>query len=257
MSGPREEIESWRLSTDMFRDSEDVGSWRPSGLGWDGQSLQTTASDAVGTVPDNYEPRYAYPLIVWLCDEDCGSAQAMDHIANLSPQNYVGLALEKAALPKRLVQDDARDALVGSLKQLVAIENRIAAVVRDFRQTVHVHSERVFLAGAGHAATTAMLIAMHQPDWFSGCITFGGKFPAEAGLLIRRRRLVGPRFWVSAPKLDRYSNYGEAAMHAARQLIAAGADVTTHLHTGNRLVSRSALVELDRWIISGILAEAG
>ncbi len=256
MNGPREELQDWLLRTEQFRGSADAASWRPSGLGWDGQSLLTTTADAVGTVPDNYEPRYAYPLIVWLCDDDCGSAQAMSHISSMSPQNYVGLALEGAVLPERRQADDARDVLVDTLKHLVEIENRIVAAVRDFRQTVHVHSERVFLVGARRAASTALLVAMHQPEWFSGCVTFGGNYPTEAGLFVRRRRLTGPRFWLSAPQLDRVSNYGEGTLQAARQLIAAGADVTTHLHTSNRLICRSTLLELDRWIISGILAEA-
>lgn len=256
MNGPREELQDWLLRTESFRRSEEVSSWRPSGLGWDGQSLLTSTPDAVGTVPDNYEPRYAYPLIVWLCDEACGSAQAMSHINNMSPQNYVGLALEDAVLPERPNHEDARDSVVSTLKQLVEIENRIVAAVRDFRQTVHVHSERVFLAGAGRAATTAMLVAMHQPEWFSGCVAFGGKFPAEANLLVRQRRMRGPRFWLCAPKLDRTANFGEGTLQAARQLIAAGADVTTHLHSSNRLICPSALLELDQWIISGILAEA-
>lgn len=257
MNGPREEIQDWLFQTGAYCDSDETSSWRPSGLGWDGQSLQRPSLDAVGTVPDNYEPRYAYPLIVWLCDEACGSAQAMSHINQMSPQNYVGLAFDGAVLPERIRHEDTRDVLVGTLRQLIDIENRIVAVVRDFRQTVHVHSERVFLVGAGRAATTAMLVAMHQPEWFSGCVAFGGQFPAEASLLMRRRILNGPRFWLSAPQFDRKINFGEATLQAARQLIAAGVDVTTHLHSSNRLISRSALLELDRWIISGILAEAG
>jgi len=257
MNNPREELQDWLQRTEIYVGSYDAGSWRPSGLGWDGQNLQRPALDAVGTIPDNYEPRYAYPLIVWLCDEVCGSAQAMSHINQMSPQNYVGLALDGAVLPEQARNEDSRDLLIGTLRQLIDVENRIVAVIRDFRQTVHVHSERVFLIGAGRAATTAMLVAMHQPEWFSGCVAFGGKFPAEASLLVRRRLLTGPRFWLSAPQLDRKVNYGEATLHAARQLIAAGLDVATHLHSSNRLICRSALLELDRWIISGILAEAG
>lgn len=254
MNGPREEIESWRLRSEYFHDPAEVSSWRPSGLGWDGQSLLTSSPDAVGTVPDNYEPRYAYPLIVWLCDENCGSARAMSHIANLSPQNYVGLALDGAVLTKR-PNEPVADAIVSVLKELVSIENRLVSVIRDFRQTVHVHSERVFLVGAGAAAATAILVALHQPDWFGGCVAFGGQYPAEANLLVSRRRLSGPRFWLSAPEFDRH-RLREDTLQAARQLIAAGADVTTHSHRSRQVVSDEALLELDRWIINGILTES-
>ena len=215
---------------------------------------------AYGIVPANYEPRYAYPLVIWLSGNDCAAPQSLAHIAGMSPQNYVGISIKGCSSTFPDVADRSEqsglDAAVDTLRWLVDIENRIVAAVKEFRRTVNVHMERFILAGAGDAASTAMLVAIHQTDWFNGCVSFGGSFPAASRLLTRHSDLTSRRFWLSAPGDRSGWSRAEQTRHAARQLIASGADVTTQFDSSALLVSPHMLKAVDQWIITGILAEA-
>lgn len=209
---------------------------------------------SAGLIPENYEPRYPYPLVLWLPSSECDTDEALGHIGNMSPQNYVGLAVEGCVLGANAGGSSSLDFAVDQLRQLVDIENRIVAAVRSFREIINVHTERIFIAGIGEGASTAMLLAMHQPEWFGGCISFGGEFPAAASLIPHRPELDGKRFWLNSPRRNSGLTSAGRTRHAARMLIAAGADVATRLDDSHLPVSQSMLRDLDEWLIRGILA---
>lgn len=213
---------------------------------------------AAGIIPASYEPRYAYPLVVWLTGNDCSTDDALQNIAEMSPQNYLGLAVEECLFEDANSERTGFDFPVEFLKRLVDVENRIVSAVRSLRQVVNVHTERIFLAGAGDAASVALLIAMHQPEWFGGGIVFGGSFPPAAKLLANRRALVGSRFFLSAPAGRSTWQTTVGVRNSAKQLVSAGADVSLSVNNAetDSIVPRRALKELDEWIISGILADA-
>jgi phospholipase/carboxylesterase len=209
---------------------------------------------SAGLIPENYEPRYPYPLVLWLPSDECDTDEALGHIGNMSPQNYIGLAVEDCILKTSQSKPSSLDSAVDQLRQLIDIENRIVAAVRSFREFINVHTERIFIAGVGEGATTAMLVAMHQPDWFGGCISFCGEFPAAASLIPGRPELDGKRFWLNSPGGRSSFTSSGKTRHAARMLIAAGADVATRVDDSHLPVSRSMLRDLDEWLIRGILS---
>lgn len=213
---------------------------------------------SAGTIPESYEPRYAYPLVVWLTGKDCGVDESLSHIAAMSPQNYLGLAIDECLFDKPESAQNDFDMPVEFLKRLVDVENRVVNAVRSVRQVLNVHTERIFLAGAGDAASVALLLAMHQPEWFGGCIAFGGSLPPAAKLLANKAELSGKRFFLGAPGGRSTWQTTSSVRNSAKQLVSAGADVSVSVNaseTGS-LVNRLTLREVDQWIISGILADA-
>lgn len=202
---------------------------------------------ASACVPWNYEPGYAYPLIVWLTDEQTSADAALDHISQLSPQNYLGLTVDGCELS---VSGQAMNP--GDVELLTAAENQIVSAVQTMRESFNVHSDRVFLAGAGTSASAALLIALHQADWFAGAISFGGELPALARLLAHRREVAGRRFWLSGPRAESLWPESGPLVDASRSLLSMGADVTTCLDDTNVLVAKSALRRLDEWILASI-----
>src|SRR5258706_3168891 len=44
-------------------------------------------------LPHNYEPKYPYPLVIWLHDGEWTALELLDLMSRISPQNYLGLAL--------------------------------------------------------------------------------------------------------------------------------------------------------------------
>lgn len=220
------------------------------------QKFQVTNSVA-GTVPTNYEPRYAYPLIVWLCDADCTQDQALDHIAAMSPQNYLGLTLDNI---RPATSENGLERAVEFFQQLVDVENKIVTAVRRFRELVNVHTERIFLAGYGSAAESALTILAHQPDWFAGCLSFSGRYP-KINELIGKRSLRGKRILLSARSGRDFWQAEQETQHAARMLIAGGASVTTKYHSSmaarfgdsiDETVSDHELRDVDQWIIANL-----
>ncbi len=211
---------------------------------------------AVGTIPSNYEPRYAYPLVVWLTDSQCPIESALEYVSELSPQNYVGLAIDdciiQSILPSKV---SASESMVEFLRRVADTENRIVRLIRDFGRDVNFHMDRLFIAGVGDAATTALLIAMHQPDWFAGCISIDGQFPPAGQLLARNVELAGRRFLLSSRGGRSAFRSAQATRHIARQLIASGANVRTQIESLDEQLTPSALRAIDDWILSGILSK--
>jgi phospholipase/carboxylesterase len=209
---------------------------------------------AVGTIPSNYEPRYAYPLVVWLTDSQCPIESALRYVSALSPQNYVGLAIDDCIIQSILPSTvSASESMVDFLRRVADAENRIVRLIRDFGRDVNFHMDRLFIAGIGDAATTALLIAMHQPDWFAGCIAIDGQFPPAGQLLSRNVELAGRRFLLSSSGGRNAFRSAQATRHVARQLIASGANVQTQVESLDEQLAPSTLRTIDDWILSGIL----
>ena len=213
----------------------------------DSPLVQAITETATASVPWNYEPNYSYPLIVWLTGKELSASEALDCIAQLSPQNYLGLAIEGCEL-------NAADGGMhpGGVAELSAAEDRIVSSVMSMRESFNIHPDRVFLAGAGTSANAALMIGLHQADWFAGAISFGGEVPALAQLLAHRREVTGHRCWLSgSTTVSQWPEDGPLAA-SSRTLLSMGADVTTCLDDSSTIVSRKALRQLDEWILAAI-----
>jgi phospholipase/carboxylesterase len=259
MNRSRPDLKNWREFVGSAWHNDASSEWLVDDVslpGILGQSVNAVTPDAVSIIPSNYEPRYAYPLVVWLCGKECPSHQALEHIARLSPQNYVGLAIEDAAVETRDQEAAPSDMMVDLIRQMADVESRVVNAIRVFRESVHVHSERIFLAGIGRDASTALLIAMHQPAWFAGCIAFGGQVPPLAQLFTQHRELAGKRFWLGSASNRRTVGSGDAVNHSLKTLIQSGADVTARAYPASAPITPTMLRDVDDWIISGILSNA-
>ncbi len=126
--------------------------------------------------PERYEPRYDYPLIVWL--HSCRSSEReLEHIMPaLSLQNYVACA------PRGNVSCDDQRGLYrwGQSPASAAIAEE---VVFESMETAcaqfSVARHRIFLAGFGSGATTAWRLALRYPQRFAGVVAMCGDFPHE------------------------------------------------------------------------------
>lgn len=119
-------------------------------------------------IPERYEPNYAYPLIIWFHDEN-SSENELDIVMNaIGDQNYCGLAIRGN---RRLPESDcfgwSSDALNFGTTSLHDLVNVTA---RRLRRAVHIHSERIFVAGSGTGADVALQLFAERPEWFAGAI---------------------------------------------------------------------------------------
>ncbi len=124
--------------------------------------------------PESYEPRYDYPLVVWLHSCASSEQELAAVMPELSLRNYVSCA------PRGTVACDedgkffrwGKSAACAAIAEEIVFE-AIALACRQFS----VAKQRVFLAGFGGGGTMAWRIALRYPQRFAGVVSICGDFP--------------------------------------------------------------------------------
>ena len=124
--------------------------------------------------PERYEPRYEYPLIVWLHSCYSSELELENVMPALSLQNYVSCA------PRGTTACDSegkfyrwgQSAAATAIAEEIVFET-ISLAARQFS----IAENRVFLAGFGGGATMAWRIALRYPKRFAGIVSVCGDFP--------------------------------------------------------------------------------
>lgn len=201
------------------------------------------------SVPESYEAKYAYPLIVWLCGQQHDEQELLSLTRRIDSRNYLGMAFP-VDVPQHA---ESLDHWVPSAHEL----DRIATSLKDaccrMRADYHLHTERVYLAGFDDAATIALELVLQRPEWFAGAMTFGGTFPRTDKPLTRFRDLPGKRVMIGADIRDLRHNAADLA-RTGRMLHRAGVDVSTRVYDSDRQVTPQMLSDMNHWIMGGITA---
>ena len=154
--------------------------------------------------PMHYEPKYAYPLLVWLHGTGGDERQIMRIMPLISMQNYVavaprGLPTGQAGQPTgRAGQPTGRadcsatfDLSVSAILQrrkeqydwllssdnLATLEQRVFDCIAIAGARCNIAAHRVFIAGFGTGGTAALRLATLFPEHFAGAASFGGGTP--------------------------------------------------------------------------------
>jgi phospholipase/carboxylesterase len=215
----------------------------------DDRRLQAPSGHPCGVfVPENYEPNYAYPLIVWLHESGRSERDIVEVLPMISMRNYLGLALRGTAR----ASDDTGAAFNWSRTKnaSLAFEEQLRASVRQMRRDFHIHTERVFLVGAGEGGTMAWDLFLTRPHWFAGVAALGGRFPWGRRPLRQFRDLNGKHALVVAESQNSASR--AQAKEAGRLLYAAGMEVAVRAPAAGRASSAPLLRQVDRWIMRAI-----
>ena len=121
-------------------------------------------------VPERYEENYAYPLVIWFHDAGQDEGQLESVISSISSQNYCGLGIQgNLALPDGKSFDWNSELLEYGE---VPLRDLLSVTIRRLRKVSHIHSERIFLAGAGTGADVALQQLAQTPDWYAGALLF-------------------------------------------------------------------------------------
>ncbi|HXY35267.1 MAG TPA: hypothetical protein VEI07_13635 [Planctomycetaceae bacterium] len=198
-------------------------------------------------VPENYEPNYAYPLVVWLHESGKSERDIVEVLPMISMRNYLGLALRGTAR----TNGESPDGFGWSHTRHAgfAFEERLHASVRQMRRDFHVHTERVFLVGAGEGGTMAWDLFLARPQWFAGIAALGGRFPWGRRPLRQFRTLCGKHALIAG---DGQKASSAQAERVGRLLYAAGMEVAVRVPPCGRASSRPLLRQVDRWIMRAI-----
>lgn len=199
-------------------------------------------------LPQAYEPRYPYPLLVFLHGHGEQERQWIDAVPNLSRRNYICIGLRGIRRIER--GNDQSGFGWGRHRRCDGmIEEYVLSAVQETMRVCHVHSERIFLAGFCEGASVAYRLGFSFPDKFAGIVALNGWLPE------------GP---IPLGKPSQQSNLGvfvghgtennavplERAREAYQLLVAAGMKVSLRLYPSGHSLCPNMLRDVDRWLIA-------
>lgn len=228
-------------------------------------------------VPRQYEPNYAYPLLVLLHGKGGDEDQLVRAMPAVSRRNYVGLGLRGP------VEVHKRDRPVGyswgpefdvpgrssfrtprplapaeqffralhepESDPMTRLEDGVFAGIRGIRGHLHVHSERIFLVGFGEGAAVAYRLGLSFPDRFAGVVAINGWLPSNFRALARFGALrdfpvlAVHGAWNSRVPLDQ-------ARRDVATLRAGGLQVAFQSYPCNHRLDQDMLADVDTWIMN-------
>ncbi len=203
--------------------------------------------------PVGYEPRYAYPLIVFLHGHGGNEEQILRLAPRVSRRNFVALGLRGPIClgPNR---KGALEYSWGDATDLPKNEDYLLEAIRQIRLHYHIHSERIYLAGFAEGATLAYRLGLTFPERLGGVIALNGAMPRENRPLLRLPELRA---------LNVFIGHGIAnsvvpislARQDERLLWSAGLDVQMKTYPTTHRMHKDMLRDMNRWIITRCQAE--
>ncbi|HEY1192275.1 MAG TPA: dienelactone hydrolase family protein [Gemmata sp.] len=191
-------------------------------------------------LPTDYQPKYAYPLVVLFhADGECE-----EHSARLVPQlsrrNYIVLCLRG---PVNLgLRADGRPAFGWS----GAASNRGSKAALAYATSRYsVHPDRVFLLGVGEGATAAYRLGLELGDRVAGVVALNGELPKGRLPASKLRVLIG--HGTANPVVP-----VAGARRAATELTRSGATVRVTRYATSHRVHPDMLGDANRWIMQQI-----
>jgi len=124
-------------------------------------------------LPSDYQPKYAYPLVVLFHSSGGDEDAAARLVPLLSRRNYiaacprgpVALGCGPTGQPGFAWGGDPR------------ADEYLLATVAHARQEFHVHAERVYLIGIGEGASAAYRVALAMAGKVAGLVILNGQLP--------------------------------------------------------------------------------
>jgi phospholipase/carboxylesterase len=200
-------------------------------------------------LPTGYEPRYAYPLLVFFHGHGGNEEQILRLAPRLSRRNYISIGLRGPIElgPRRAGRLGYS---WGDMRQDALVEEYLLRAVEQTRRSYHVHSERIYLAGFGEGATLAYRLGLSLPEKLGGVISFNGAMPRQGRPLFRLPALRQLRLFIGHGIANSVVPLS-LAQRDFRLLYTAGVQVTMHTYPSNHKLHTDMLRDVNRWIIAG------
>jgi|YNPBryunderm2012_1023409.scaffolds.fasta_scaffold14259_2 phospholipase/carboxylesterase len=207
-------------------------------------------------LPEGYEPRYPYPLLVLFHGHGQNEEQVLRLAPRVSRRNFVAISLRgPELLGTRL---DGRpccgwgDGLPDADE---IIEESVVRAVEQTRRTYHIHSERVYLVGVNEGAKAAYQTAFKLSGRIAGIIALNGQIPRPApGTPLFRLQQVRKLRVLIGHGIANVQVPLSLAERDHRLLYAAGADVTFHRYPTTHRLHPDMLKDVNRWVIGHVNA---
>jgi phospholipase/carboxylesterase len=190
-------------------------------------------------LPTDYQPKYAYPVVVLLHADGSSEADAVRWIPRLSRRNYLALCVRG---PVPLGRGFDGCPLFGWPRKADAL---IAAALRSVATRYSVRPQGVYLVGVGEGGAAAYRFARAYPNFVAGVVACNSQLPAVRG------RISSLQFLIAHGDTNTRWPLAEAR-RAARRLAAAGAEVHFQRYPTSHRLHPDMLRDANRWIMSHV-----
>lgn len=208
--------------------------------------MQVSQRASTVYLPEHYEAGYAYPLIVWFHGDGASENELHRVMPMISDRNYIGVALRGDVTSANGCSWSADAANSPELM------NDVRLIATALRRQYHIHSERIYLAGFGSGATTAVKLMLNKPEWFGGVISFSGEMPSTDAPMARADELKDKRVLLATNLSASKTGVGDVVA-AGRMLYSVGMKVGTRVYQDSATVPTTKMLrDLDSWLMDDI-----
>lgn len=203
--------------------------------------------------PMHYEPKYTYPLIVWLHGQGADERQLMRIMPMVSMRNYVAVAPRGSCSEKMGSHGKTGYDWNQTAEVIHQAQQRVSDCIAQAERKFRISRQRVFLAGFDTGGTMAFRVAMNCPNRFAGVLSFCGPFPSgqtPLGRLTEARKL--PVFLAVGRDSQEYPATEVCAN--LRLFHTAGLSTTLRQYPFGHELGPQMLADMDRWIIEQVTA---
>jgi len=201
--------------------------------------------------PLGHEPGYDYPLLIWLPNltEACDAAGASDSSEAPIRRGFdLGRVMKQVSLRNFVA---VQPVLSGDKDRGLSLDEAVWRTIERVSDRIAIHQRRIFLVGHQAGGSDAFRIACRHPREFAGVISLGGSFPLDEALF---SQLADVRRLPMLFCCQRENVLAQAAQtdRMLRLFHAAGASLAMRIYPGDNDLSRSVLVDVNRWIMDEV-----
>lgn len=198
-------------------------------------------------LPTGYEPRYPYPLLVFLHGRGGNEEQILKLAPRVSRRNFIAISLRG---PRCLGL--RREGHVGYSweddSDATLLEDYVLRAVEQTRLNYHIHSERVYLAGYAEGASLAYRLGLTFPEKFGGVISLNGAMPRVDRPLFRLPELKALRVFIGHGIANPMVPL-TLAQQDHKLLYSAGLNVDLRTYATTHRIHADMLRDVNRWMI--------
>ncbi|MGH9818180.1 MAG: alpha/beta hydrolase, partial [Candidatus Acidiferrales bacterium] len=202
--------------------------------------------------PIHYEPKYAYPLLVWLHGTASNEHELRQVMPLLSMRNYVAVA------PRGTSADSRHRGRYGwrqTSESIELAESHIATCISMAERRFNIHAQRIFLVGHGSGGTMALRVGWNDPARFAGVVAINGPLPTRLSPLRRVNELRRVPYFLATSR-DSRAYPASRVCRDLRLLHAAGCTVALRQYPGGDDLTSNMLADLDGWLMELVCGAA-